>query len=164
MRATARNHNAGRPPIISASRSSRQEAPVVMEAKRVEVTGVACMDREGSSQPLASDQSGWDWFSLHLNSGEKLMLFRLRQSDGDNYVSGTWISSEGTPQPIGPQDIKMAPTAATEIASRQLPTSWRIEIPLHGLAIETVPLNPRSWMATSFSYWEGPIGFTGSHA
>jgi predicted secreted hydrolase len=40
------------------------------------VTGQAWMDREWSSQPLASDQTGWDWFSLHFNSGEKLMLFR----------------------------------------------------------------------------------------
>ena len=28
------------------------------------------MDREWSSQPLAPDQTGWDWFSLHLTSGE----------------------------------------------------------------------------------------------
>jgi predicted secreted hydrolase len=33
----------------------------------------------------------------------------------------------------------------------------------HGVDIETTPVNPASWMATSFSYWEGPIGFHGSH-
>jgi len=32
-----------------------------------------------------------------------------------------------------------------------------------GLEIETAPLNAESWMATSFSYWEGPISFRGSH-
>jgi predicted secreted hydrolase len=31
------------------------------------------------------------------------------------------------------------------------------------LAIECRPLNPRSWMGTSFPYWEGPISFAGSH-
>jgi predicted secreted hydrolase len=31
--------------------------------------GVA--DREWSSQPLAANQTGWDWFSLHLDSGER---------------------------------------------------------------------------------------------
>jgi predicted secreted hydrolase len=142
----------------------RATGHIVIDDKPIEVTGRAWMDREWSSQPLASDQSGWDWLSLHLNSGEKLMLFRLRQTDGDNYVSGTWISPEGKPQPLGPQDIKMTPTAVTAIGSRQLPTSWHIEIPLHGLAIATVALNPRSWMATIFPYWEGPISFTGSHA
>jgi predicted secreted hydrolase len=27
-----------------------------------------------------------------------------------------------------------------------------------------VPLNAKSWMGTSFPYWEGPIGFAGSHS
>jgi predicted secreted hydrolase len=44
----------------------------------VEVTGHAWMDREWSSQPLAADQTGWDWFALHFESGEKLMLYRQR--------------------------------------------------------------------------------------
>jgi predicted secreted hydrolase len=136
---------------------------LVIDDKPIEVTGQAWMDREWSSQPLASDQTGWDWFSLHLGSGEKLMLFRLRQTDGNDYVSGNWISSQGKPQPIGPQDIKMTPVARAVIGSHQLPIDWHIEIPSHGLAIEAVALNPRSWMATSFPYWEGPISFTGSH-
>ena len=55
---------------------------LAIDDKAIEVTGQAWMDREWSSQPLAADQSGWDWFSLHLGSGEKLMLFRLRQTDG----------------------------------------------------------------------------------
>ena len=50
--------------------------------REVAVTGRAWMDREWSSQPLAADQKGWDWFSLHLASGEKLMLFRLRGASG----------------------------------------------------------------------------------
>ena len=57
---------------------------LIIDDQPVEVTGLAWMDREWSSQPLAPDQTGWDWFSLHLNSGEKLMLYRLRQKDGRN--------------------------------------------------------------------------------
>ncbi len=68
---------------------------IVIDDKPVEVIGQAWMDREWSSQPLASDQTGWDWLSLHLNSGEKLMLYRLRQTDGKNYASGNWISPDG---------------------------------------------------------------------
>src|ERR1700731_570334 len=64
---------------------------ITIDDRPVAVTGQAWMDREWSSQPLASDQSGWDWFSLHLNAGEKLMLFRLRQADGKDYASGNWI-------------------------------------------------------------------------
>src|SRR5207302_100635 len=53
---------------------------ITIDDKPAQVTGRAWMDREWSSQPLTSDQTGWDWLSLHLNEGEKLMLFRLRQA------------------------------------------------------------------------------------
>jgi predicted secreted hydrolase len=38
-----------------------------------------------------------------------------------------------------------------------------VELPARGLDITTRPLNPHSWMDTSFAYWEGPIRFDGSH-
>jgi predicted secreted hydrolase len=136
---------------------------LTIEDKPVDVTGQAWMDREWSSQPLASDQSGWDWFSLHLSAGEKLMLFRLRQNDGNNYCSGNWILSDGKTELIASADISVTPKSLTEIEGRKLPTTWRIAIPRLGLAIDCVPLNARSWMGTSFPYWEGPISFAGSH-
>jgi predicted secreted hydrolase len=131
--------------------------------KPVEVAGQAWMDREWSSQPLASDQSGWDWLSLHLKTGEKLMLYRIRQTDGHDYVTGNWISPDSTSEQIAPSDIKMTPTGFTGIGTRKLPTAWRIEVPTHRLAIECAALNPQSWMGTSFPYWEGPVGFDGTH-
>jgi predicted secreted hydrolase len=136
---------------------------ITIDDKPVQVTGSAWMDREWSSQPLASDQTGWDWFSLHLESSEKLMLFRLRQADGQDYFSGNWTGMDGTSAQIASADIKMAPTASTAIENRKVPTSWSIAIPSRGLKIETIPLNANSWMATSFPYWEGPISFRGSH-
>ena len=57
----------------------------------------------------------------------------------------------------------MTPMASTEVAGRKIPTAWRIELPTRGLAIESIPLNAKSWMGTSFPYWEGPISFAGSH-
>ncbi|WP_291864351.1 lipocalin-like domain-containing protein [Bradyrhizobium sp.] len=129
-----------------------------------EVTGLAWMDREWSSQPLAPDQTGWDWFSLHLNSGEKLMLYRLRQKDGRNDLFGNWITPDGRSVEIASADNSITSTVVTDVAGRKVPTGWRVLIPAHGLAIETTPLNAKSWMGTSFPYWEGPISFAGSHA
>lgn len=137
---------------------------LTIDDKSVQVTGQAWMDREWSSQPLASDQTGWDWLSLHLESAEKLMLFRLRQADGQNYFSGNWIGTDGTSVQIAPANIIMTPTASTAIENRKVPTGWSIAIPSRGLKIETKPLNAKSWMATSFPYWEGPISFRGSHS
>jgi predicted secreted hydrolase len=137
---------------------------ITIDDKPVQVTGQAWMDREWSSQPLASDQTGWDWFSLHLESGEKLMLFRLRQGDGQNYFSGNWITTDGKSVQIASADIGMVPMASTEVAGRKVSTQWSVGIQSRGLKIETRPLNAKSWMATSFSYWEGPISFRGSHS
>jgi predicted secreted hydrolase len=137
---------------------------LTIDDRPVEVTGQAWMDREWSSQPLASDQTGWDWFSLHLNSGEKLMLYRLRQKGGHNNLLGNWIEPDGRSTEIASSDNKMTPVISTDIEGRKIPTGWNIVIPARGLRIETTPVNPRSWMGTSFPYWEGPIGFAGSHA
>ncbi|CAN5405666.1 lipocalin-like domain-containing protein [soil metagenome] len=141
----------------------RASGNITIDDKPVAVSGQAWMDREYSSQPLASDQTGWDWFSLHLDSGDKLMLFRLRQRGGESYFSGNWITPDGRSEQISSSAISMTPTVTSEIAGRKLPTAWRIAIASRGVAIDTTPLNTNAWMATSFAYWEGPIGFKGSH-
>jgi predicted secreted hydrolase len=137
---------------------------IVIDDKPVDVTGQAWLDREWSSQPLASDQSGWDWLSLHLKSGDKLMLYRMRQNDGQHYGSGKWVARDGRAEQLASADIAMTPLVVTEIEGRKIPTSWRIAVPKMALSIECTPLNARSWMGTSFPYWEGPISFSGSHA
>lgn len=137
---------------------------LAIDDKPVEVTGMAWLDREWSSQPLASDQSGWDWLSLHFNSGDKLMLYRMRQTDGKHYGSGKWIKPDGPAELLGSEDIAMTPLTITDVEGRKIPTSWRIAIAKMALSIECTPLNPKSWMGTSFPYWEGPIRFAGSHA
>ena len=136
---------------------------VSIDDKPVDVTGQAWMDREWSSQPLASDQSGWDWFALHLGPNEKLMLYRMRQKDGGSYISGTFVSPEGRTRQLTPADVTMTPKDTIEINGHRLPVQWQITIAPLGLAIETIPLNPRAWMGTSVSYWEGPISFHGTH-
>jgi predicted secreted hydrolase len=135
---------------------------LAIDDKSVDVMGQAWMDREWSSQPLAPDQPGWDWFALHFTSGEKLMLYRMRQTDGSHYTSGNWIVPNGPSRPMISNDISLTPKAPIEIEGRKLPVQWQIAVPSLSLAIETVPLNPRSWMGTNFPYWEGPISFHGS--
>jgi predicted secreted hydrolase len=137
---------------------------ITIDDRPVEVTGQAWLDREWSTQPLAPDQSGWDWLSLHFNGGDKLMLYRMRQTDGRHYGSGKWIAPDGSAELLASTDIAMTPLVFTEIEARKIPAAWRIEIPRRALAIECTPLNARSWMGTSFPYWEGPISFRGSHA
>ncbi|RXT25453.1 iron ABC transporter permease [Rhizobium leguminosarum] len=134
---------------------------ITMSGAPVEVTGKAWLDREWSSQPLASNQTGWDWFSLHMDSGDKLMAFRLRD-DKDGFVSANWISGDGRTTPLSKDDVHLEPTRKATVDGRQIPVEWRIRVPDKSLDITTKPLNEKSWMATSTPYWEGPINFTGS--
>lgn len=139
------------------------EGTLSLPSGPVPVTGQAWLDREWSSQPLASDQTGWDWFSLHLDDGEKLMGFRLRDDKGGGYTSATWITADGTPTPLAPGALTVEPLATSTVADRTVPTAWRVRLPARGLDITTEPVNAQAWMATRTPYWEGPITFTGSH-
>jgi predicted secreted hydrolase len=136
---------------------------ISIDGKPVEVTGQAWMDREWSSQPLAADQTGWDWLSLHVDEGQKLMLFRLRGKSGHHFISGKWFLPDGNNRQLASSDIAMTPKALTDVAGRSIPTSWDIAIPSLRLSISCAPVNPNCWMGTRFSYWEGPIRFSGSH-
>jgi predicted secreted hydrolase len=137
---------------------------LTIDGSKVEVTGKAWMDREWSSQPLAANQTGWDWFALHFESGEKLMLYRMRERSGKSYLSGNWILPDGGTRQLAAADIIMQPKEPIEIDGHSLPVEWRIKIPSLSLSVDCVPLNPRAWMGTtSFPYWEGPISFHGTH-
>ena len=92
------------------------------------------------------------------------MLYRMRQADGNDYVSGNWILPNGPARELGPADTRIVPGAAVDIDGHKLPVNWEIAIPLLAVSIATTALNPRAWMGTSFAYWEGPISFSGSHA
>ena len=131
--------------------------------RTVAVTGQAWLDREWSSQPLSANQTGWDWFSLKFDDGARMMGFALRGKSGGRFTSGTWIAADGTPTPFGDGALRLEPLASADIEGRDVPVEWRLSFPAQGLDITTTPLNPQSWMATSFPYWEGPIRFTGSH-
>jgi predicted secreted hydrolase len=131
--------------------------------REVAVTGNAWFDHEWSSQPLSADQSGWDWFSLHFASGEKLMGFRLRDS-GPGFTSGTWITRDGAVEALPPDALMVEPLDWAELKGRRVPVRWRISLPAKGLDVTTRALNDAAWMDTQVSYWEGPVRVEGSHA
>lgn len=120
------------------------------------VTGEGWLDREWSSQPLSADQQGWDWFSLALDDGRRLMAFRLRGTT--DFRSGTLIAADGTARALSDGEIVAKPDAQR----RGIPTEWHLQIPTEGLDLRIAALNPDAWMETRVSYWEGPVAVTGS--
>ncbi|HYA79592.1 MAG TPA: lipocalin-like domain-containing protein [Methylocystis sp.] len=139
------------------------EGVLTLHGKTVRVAGEAWLDREWSSQPLGPGQKGWDWLSLHLATGENVMLYRFRSESPPDYFAGTWIAADGAAQPLAREDIDMTPLRRMAINDKSLPTSWRVEVKSHAFAIETRPLNAKAYNGTRSGYWEGPIDFAGSH-
>lgn len=139
----------------------RVQGTLLLEGLEITVTGQGWLDREWSSQPLARDQTGWDWFSLSFDDGTKMMAFRLR-GDSD-FFAGTWIEPDGTTTALTGADMALTPLAAARVAGREVPVRWRIAVPAHGVDTEVAAVNPQSWMSTSIPYWEGPVRITGSH-
>lgn len=129
----------------------------------VKVTGQAWLDREWSSQPLTETQSGWDWVSLHFDSGEKLMGYRMRDTAGPAYTVGNWIAHSDESQPLPNGALTMSAKTTSSVAGRSVPTGWRVTLPEQGLDITVEALYPDSWMGTLVPYWEGPVAVKGSH-
>lgn len=128
----------------------------------VNVTGQAWIDREWSSQPLSAGQNGWDWISLHLADGSKLMGFETRAQNGTKFTSATWIAPDGTATPLPDGQLLMTPLGISRVAGRDIPTRWRVRLPDRGLDVTVSALNPQSWMDTRVPYWEGPVSISGS--
>ncbi|MCI0996525.1 lipocalin-like domain-containing protein [Pseudomonas corrugata] len=133
-----------------------------IDGQRYTVSGPAWLDREWSSQPLTANQTGWDWFSLHLDNGEHVMLYRMRHKEGAPYLTGTWIDAQGQAQPLHAADIEVVPLDTAQVAGRSMPVRWSIKIPGKQVEITTRALNPNAWMALRIPYWEGPVQVSGS--
>ncbi|WP_313457483.1 lipocalin-like domain-containing protein [Pseudomonas sp.] len=128
------------------------------DGRRIAVTGQAWLDREWSSQPLAAGQSGWDWFSLHLDGGAKLMLFQVRETQGAPYRAGTWVAADGRVRPLQAAEIQLTPLAWTDQGNgKRVPTRWRVQVPAVQVDAQVDALQPKAWMGTRFPYWEGPV-------
>ena len=90
------------------------------------------------------------------------MLFRVRNNNGDDFLSGSWISKDGSKKSFNANEIKLKETDFSTVQGRQVPTKWKISLlGLNPFTINIEALNTDSWMDTSFPYWEGPILFEG---
>ena len=141
----------------------RARGRLILPDREVPVTGRAWLDREWSSAPLEPGQSGWDWASLHLATGEKVMAAQLRQAGGVPFTAATWIAADGTPDPVPDGGVTLTPLESAQVAGRDLPVRWRIELPARGLDVEIAAVNRDAWMDLLYAYWEGPVTIAGSH-
>ncbi|WP_203142565.1 lipocalin-like domain-containing protein [Marinobacter mangrovi] len=136
---------------------------VTVNGETLDVQGSGWFDREWSSQFLRSDQQGWDWMALQLESGERIMAFRLREDEGA-FLAGTWISAFGEVVPLSGDDFTLQPLEQATFDTGTVPSRWRLTIPSRDVDIEVDTMAGNFWNTGLYPYWESPVRVSGSHS
>jgi predicted secreted hydrolase len=129
------------------------------------VKGRSWLDHEFGSNQLASNQVGWDWFSLYLSNGQDLMIYFLRRSDGsiEPTSSGTLVNSDGrtTNLNLSEMSVEVLDRWKSPKTEGKYPNRWKIEIPVAGIKLVVNPLLADQELVTEGStgvvYWEGAV-------
>ncbi|HEX7879634.1 MAG TPA: lipocalin-like domain-containing protein [Candidatus Eisenbacteria bacterium] len=134
------------------------------------VTGLSWMDHEFFSSDLDTTLAGWDWFSLQLDDGTELMLYRLRGRPGTDrdWLSGSFIDRAGAVQPLRREAITIVPqrTWTSPTTGAVYPLGWQVTIAPLGFTLSLSPdrddqeLDTRG--STGVVYWEGSVSVTGT--
>ena len=134
------------------------------------VTGSSWMDHEFGSGQLSLDQVGWDWFSIQLDDGRDIMLYRIRRSDGgtDPHSAGSWIDRDGRVTLLRRDRFEIVPTGTwkSPASGASYPSGWTVRIPDRRLVFMIMPDIPDQELitekSTGVTYWEGSVTIDGS--
>jgi predicted secreted hydrolase len=140
-----------------------------LAGRQYAVRGLAWMDHEFSTDSMGPDQAGWDWMSIQLDSGEDLMLYRMRRKDGsaDPVSSGTLVDRQGKVQQLSWRDIVMDPGEPwlSPHTGGRYPLRWEVAIPRLRLELECraafADQEIVSQRELSPTYWEGAVTYQG---
>ncbi|WP_414828083.1 lipocalin-like domain-containing protein [Alteromonas sp. H39] len=136
---------------------------LTLNDKRVAVSGNGWFDHEWTSE-LANDNAlGWDWFSLHLDNGDKVMAFRMHVDKQAPHITGTYITKQGNARTLPASAFTLLPETTTKLGDKQLPLHWRMTIPKEGIDVSLRPFKTDQLNRGRFSYYEGRIEISGSH-
>lgn len=141
------------------------EGVLVMDGREFLVTGLSWFDHEWSTSVLGPEQAGWDWFSIQLDDGREIMLYRLRLIGGgsDENSSGSVILADGSVVHLASTDFNVEPldTWTSPDTGIRYPSKWKISIPGHGMEFTVTPYVAAQEHSQSFIYWEGAAEVTG---
>ena len=142
---------------------------LVLDGETISVTGASWLDHEFGTTFLEPSQVGWDWFSLQLDDGSDLMVFRIRRDDEgrNSLLAGTWVDADSEITLLAGDDVTLDPGRQwTSPASEAVyPMEWRLAVParLTELRIETVidAQEMDTQASTGVTYWEGAVTVSG---
>ncbi|CAN5894436.1 lipocalin-like domain-containing protein [soil metagenome] len=134
-----------------------------------QVRGQAWHDHQWGDFDLAS-YAGWDWFSLQFDNNTELMLYLIRQPNGDySAAAGTFVTASGRSVNLEAQDFVLKPTGRvwkSPATGAVYPLGWRVSVPRFGVDTLVTPRLLEQEMDTRAStgivYWEGAVTATGT--
>jgi predicted secreted hydrolase len=140
----------------------RVEGAIAIGGTRREVTGVAWLDHEWSSEYLAAEARGWDWCGVDFDDGSALMAFRIRGRDGGQFwAGGASRDTEGRTRSFAPGDVRFetqrrwrSPRTGIEYPVVQRVIAGDRDVALVPL-FDDQELDARSSVGTV--YWEGAV-------
>jgi predicted secreted hydrolase len=138
------------------------------EGQTEPVTGLAWMDHQWGDFVVVPSSGGWDWFSVQLDSGTELMLFILRNADGDALgVLGTRIEADGTASELPPGAVQIEATGewTSPHTGANYPSGWRLHLsePAMTLLVQPRLLDQELYFPgetdamRAIAYWEGAV-------
>jgi predicted secreted hydrolase len=145
------------------------QGTLTVQGVAYKVDGLAWMDHEFFTEQMAANLNGWDWFSLQLDDGSELMLYRMRRKDGtaDPYSSGTYVDPTGRFKHLTRDAFELVPGKlwTSPASGGRYPIAWTIRIPslkldlVLGTRLADQELAGKS--KASPVYWEGAIEVAG---
>jgi predicted secreted hydrolase len=142
---------------------------ITVGTREYAVQGLSWMDHEYGTTFLERSQAGWDWFSLQLDDGSELMVFRLRDRNGvvDPRSSGSVIGQDGRTRVLDGSAFALEPGRRwrSAVTKAEYPVEWRVRVPGERLdlrvraALDAQELNG---LASQLAYWEGAIDVEGT--
>ncbi len=125
------------------------------------VTGEAWMDHQWGDFATFED-GGWDWFAIQLDDGTDVMLYLIRDPEGEALrVDGSIVSPTGEHVVLSAGDFLVNALGewTSPATGATYPSGWTIEVPDHDLTMRVTPSLPDQELdtraTTGVIYWEG---------
>jgi predicted secreted hydrolase len=128
-----------------------------VEGASVRVKGSAWFDHEWGTSQLGAGVVGWDWFSLRLDDGREMMLYRLREAGGDaaRHSSGTVVNVDGTVSTLARDDaaIEVLERWTSPATGASYPIRWRLRVSARDIDLEVRALLAATELDGSATTW-----------
>ena len=147
------------------------EGLITWYGKTERCIGTAWMDREFGTWYPTPGQKGWDWFSIQLATGAEVMVYHMRDEQGNPspYSCGSYIDPQGLRTHLRAEDFAIEVLGKWQSQRTQTiyPSGWRVKVPRVGVNVMVVPIMPDQELdtrgTTMVIYWEGACQVLGRH-